>query len=64
MDESKMMPADEVARLIIKGIEDRKRTVIMTGQGKLAVLMNKLIPAWVDKKVYGLFAKEKDPLIK
>jgi hypothetical protein len=42
----------------------RKRTLIMTGQGKLAVLMNKLIPAWVDKKVYDLFTKEKNALIK
>jgi len=64
MDEGKMMTAEEVAEIIIKGIEHRKRTLIMTSQGKLAVLMNKILPAWVDKKVYQLFAKEKDPLIK
>ncbi|WP_207423645.1 SDR family oxidoreductase [Desertivirga brevis] len=64
MDEGKMMTAEEVAAIIVDGVVKRKRTLIMTGQGKLAVLMNKLIPAWVDKKVFELFAKERDPLIK
>ena len=63
MDEGKMMTSEEVAEIIVEGVLKRKRTLIMTSQGKLAVLMNKLIPAWVDKKVYQLFAKEKDPLI-
>jgi len=64
MDEGKMMSADEVAKIIVDGVEQRKRTLIMTSQGKLAVLLNKILPAWVDKKVFELFAKEKDPLIK
>jgi short-subunit dehydrogenase len=64
MDEGKMMTSEEVAKSIVEGVVDRKRTLIMTAQGKLAVLMNKLLPAWVDKKVYQLFTKEKDPLIK
>ncbi|WP_374165131.1 SDR family oxidoreductase [Arcticibacter sp. MXS-1] len=64
MDEGKMMTAEEVARIIVNGVQARKRTLIMTGQGKLAVLMNKILPAWVDKKVYQLFTKEKDPLIR
>lgn len=64
MDEGKMMTAEQVASIIANGVIRRKRTLIMTGQGKLAVLMNKLLPAWVDKKVYELFTREKDPLIK
>jgi short-subunit dehydrogenase len=64
MDEGKMMTSEEVAKIIADGVVKRKRTLIMTGQGKLAVLMNKLIPAWVDKKVYQLFSREKDPLIR
>jgi len=63
MDEGKMMTADVVAKTIVDGVLQRKRTLIMTSQGKLAVLMNKLLPAWVDKKVFQLFSKEKDPLI-
>lgn len=64
MDEGKMMSSEEVARTIVDGVVHRKRTLIMTGQGKLAVLMNKLVPAWVDKKVYDLFTREKNALIK
>ncbi|SFC22815.1 Short-chain dehydrogenase [Parapedobacter composti] len=64
MDEGRMMSATEVAERIVRGIIQRKRTLVMTRQGKLAVLMNKLLPAWVDKQVYKLFAKEKNPLVK
>lgn len=64
MEEGKMMSAEEVAVRISDGIANRKRTLIMTGQGKLAVWMNKLFPAFTDKKVFELFAKEKNPLIK
>lgn len=64
MDEGKMMSAEEVAKEILKGVEKRKRTIIMTTQGKLAVWLNKIYPSWLDKQVYSLFAKEKNPLIK
>jgi short-subunit dehydrogenase len=63
MDENKMMTADEVAIQIINGIVHRKREIIMTGQGKLTVLMQKFFPKWLDKLVYNHFKKEKDPLI-
>ncbi|MFD0941695.1 SDR family oxidoreductase [Pedobacter boryungensis] len=64
MEEGKMMTAEEVAVRISDGIIAKKRTLIMTGQGKLAVWVNKLFPAFADKKVFELFAKEKNPLIK
>ncbi|MGV3761065.1 SDR family oxidoreductase [Parapedobacter sp.] len=64
MDEGRMMTAEEVAGRIVRGVIQRRRTLVMTRQGKLAVLMNKLLPAWVDKKVYQLFAREKNPLVK
>lgn len=64
MDEARMMSAEEVAQRIVEGIEKRKRTLIMTRQGKLAVLLNKIYPSWLDKQVYKLFAKEENPLIK
>jgi len=64
MEEGKMMTAEAVAVLICDGIAAKKRTLIMTGQGKLAVWMNKLFPKFTDKKVFQLFAKEKNPLIK
>jgi short-subunit dehydrogenase len=64
MEEGKMMSAEEVAQRICDGIEQRKRTLVMTRQGKLAVWVNKLFPAFADKKVFEVFAKEKNPLIK
>ncbi len=64
MDEAKMMSSDQVAEIIIKGVEQRKRSLVMTAQGKLTVFLNKILPAWLDGLVYNHFTKEKDPLIK
>lgn len=64
MEEGKMMSADEVAGRIVDGIAGRKRTLIMTGQGKLTVWINKLLPALADKLVFNHFTKEKNALIK
>jgi short-subunit dehydrogenase len=65
LDESKLMSADECAGRIIDGIEKRKRTIVMTLQGKLAVWLNKLFPAMADKMVYKHFLKEpRSPLNK
>jgi short-subunit dehydrogenase len=64
LHEEKMMTADEVAKIIADGIENRARTLIMTGQGKLTVFLSKFLPALLDKLVYNVFAKEKDALLK
>ena len=64
MEEGNMMTAEEVASRISNGVFKRKRTLVMTSQGKLAVWMNKFFPAFTDKKVFELFAKEKNALIK
>ena len=62
--EEKMMTSDEVAKIIADGVENRTRTLIMTGQGKLTVFLSKLVPGVLDKLVFNVFAKEKDPLLK
>lgn len=64
MDESKMMTAGEVAEIIVDGVIKRRRTLVMTPQGKLTVLLNKFTPGWLDKMVYRHFTKEKNPLIR
>lgn len=64
MDEAKMMSSDQVAEIIVRGVEQRKRSLVMTAQGKLTVFLNKILPAWLDGLVYNHFTKEKDPLIK
>lgn len=64
MEEGKMMSPEEVAKLIVDGIAARRRTLIMTGQGKLTVWLNKLLPALADNLVFKHFTKEKNPLIR
>jgi len=64
LHEEKMMTSDEVAKIIVKGVEDRARTLVMTTQGKLAVLLSKFLPAMLDKMVFNTLAKEKNSLLK
>ena len=64
MEEAKMMTAEAVAGVIVDGIAARKRTLVMTGQGKLTVWINKLLPGLADTLVFKHFTKEKNPLIK
>jgi short-subunit dehydrogenase len=58
--EEKLMSAEEVARHIYKATISRKRDLILTTQGKMAVFLNKWIPGIMDKVVYNVMAKEKD----
>ena len=58
LEESKLMQADAVANVILQAITQRKRTVVMTGQGKLTVCLNKLFAAFTDKQVYKHFLHE------
>jgi len=58
MDEGKMMSAEECARRILSAIEKRKRTVVMTFQGKQTVFLNRFFPALADKFVRKFFYKE------
>lgn len=64
LNESKLMSAEECANRIIKGIEQRKRTIVMTSQGWWTVFVNKLIPGFVDKKVFDHFRNEPDSPLK
>ena len=64
MNEDKMMTADHAANLIVDAVIKRKRTLVMTGQAKLTLFLDKLLPPWLDKLIYNHFTKEKDPLVK
>jgi short-subunit dehydrogenase len=54
------MTAEEVASRICDAIDKRKRTLILTTQGRLTVLLNKFFPSMMDKVVYNHMAKEPD----
>ena len=64
LDESKLMSAEECAGIIMTGIEKRKRTIVMTGQGKLTVWLNKLFPSIADNMVFKHFLNEPDSPLK
>lgn len=63
-DEASMMTAEECARHIYRATVKRKRTLILTTQGKLAVFLNKWLPALADKMVYNVMAREANAPIK
>lgn len=56
--EDKMMTAEECAAHIYNATVKRKRTLVLTTQGKLAVFLNKWLPALADKMVYNVMARE------
>ncbi|HSU26956.1 MAG TPA: SDR family oxidoreductase [Chitinophagaceae bacterium] len=58
MDEGKMMTAEECARRILRAIQKRKRTLVMTFTGKRTVFMNKFFPRMADKFVRRFFIKD------
>ena len=58
--EEKMMQPEEVAKCIFKAIKKRKRSMILTSQGKLTVLLKKITPGILDSLVYKHFAEEPD----
>jgi short-subunit dehydrogenase len=57
MDEGKMMSAEECAQHILHAIEKRKRTLVLTFNGKQTVFMNKFFPNLADKLVRKFFFK-------
>jgi dehydrogenase/reductase SDR family member 7B len=56
--EEKMMTAEECAAHIYKATVNRKRSLILTFQGKLVVFLNKWLPSLTDRIVYNIMRKE------
>ena len=57
MQEEKMMSSSECAMHIFKAIEGRRRTMILTTQGKEAVWLNRLFPSLADKLIHKFYFK-------
>ncbi|TAF67764.1 MAG: SDR family oxidoreductase [Cytophagales bacterium] len=51
-EEGKLMTAEAVAELILKATVKRKRDLILTREGKLAVFLNRFFPKMMDKIIY------------
>lgn len=57
MDEEKMMTAEECAEHILKAIRRKKRTLVLTFQGKQTIFLNKFFPKFADMLVRKFFFK-------
>jgi len=58
-DEGSMMTSEAVARHLRRAVAGRRRTLVLTAQGKLTVFLNKwLLAAVMDKLVLNNFRKE------
>jgi short-subunit dehydrogenase len=63
-NETTMMQPEVVAEKIYHAVMNRKRDLVLTNQGKLAVFLDKFFPSFMDKMVYKQMAKEiNSPLI-
>ena len=58
LDESSLMSSEECAAHIVDAIEKRKRTLVLTSNGKQTVLVNKYFPQLADKLVHKFFFKD------
>ena len=56
--EEKMMTAEACAEHIYRATVRRKRSIVLTFQGKLVVFLNKWLPGFADRMVYNVMKKE------
>ncbi len=63
-EEEKMMSAEEVAQEIYSAYKKKKKTLILTNQGKLTIFLNKWINGLTDYLVYNTLKKEKNSPLK
>ncbi|MBC7383642.1 MAG: SDR family oxidoreductase [Bacteroidia bacterium] len=60
LDESKLMQPDKVAESVLKMVQKRTETEILTKLSKTSLWVNKFFPKFVDRIIYKTIAKEKD----
>ena len=59
-DESKMMTARQVAEILVKGVEKRRRNIILSTEGRIVMILKSLFPRLLDKLEYQFMAREPD----
>lgn len=57
-EEGKMMSAAQAAEEILSALAKKKKKIVLTKEGKLILLLNKLAPEFLRKKIYASFAAE------
>ena len=63
-DEHKLMPAEYVAKWVIKGIRKKKRNKLLTWEGRLTALFQRIIPSLVDWVYYYEMSREPESPLK
>jgi short-subunit dehydrogenase len=63
-DESKLMPAEKVAKHITRAIRKGKRNKIISYEAQIIALMQRILPLWIDRKIYKSMADEPDSPLK
>lgn len=58
LNEDKLMSAEAVAEATWNAIVKKRSYLILTLQGKMAVLINKWFPMWADSLTYNVIKKE------
>lgn len=62
-DEHKLMPPDYVAKWVLRGIQRKKRNKLLTWDGRLTALFQRIVPDFVDWAYYYEMSKEpKSPI--
>lgn len=62
-DEHKLMPPEYVAKWVIKGIRKKKRNKLLTWEGRLTALFQRIVPTFVDWVYYIEMSREpKSPI--
>lgn len=63
-NEGKMMTADQVARIVARGILRRKRLCLMESEGRATHFVKKFAPAFLDRMFYLVMSREPDSPLK
>ena len=63
-EESRMMTAEEVARIVAKGIVKRKRLCLMEAEGRATHFIKKFFPCLLDKLFYWAMSREPNSPLK
>ena len=58
LDEAKLMSSETCAEHILNAIEKRKRSLILTLQGKETVLINRFLPSVAENLIRKFFFKD------
>ena len=64
LNEDKLMTPEYVAKWIVRGILKKKRNKIMTWEGRLTALLQRIVPEVVDLGYYNAMCKEPDSPVK